>query len=137
MVQTPAIMSFLGYLLNYTPSDPLMAYEVRQVYLSVVDVFNSFANWSFVIKNADEKEAKKKEYFNTYLPFMFGKFEERLKKQANRMVMVGQCLTYADFGFAGFAKATFLAKADEASYEVVYKNTPLLKAYLENINRIC
>jgi glutathione S-transferase len=134
--QTPAIMHFLAMKYKYVPENPDLAYQVMNVYCAAVDVFDVFAKWNYVIKDPKEKEASKADYFNKYIPFMFGKFEERLKVQTNKNVIVGDKLSYADFGFAGFCKQTFMAPSDAALYEPSYKKCPLLKAYFTELMKL-
>lgn len=136
LAQTPAIMQFLAEKLNFMPSDPMMKYEAIATYTAVVDIFNTYASM-LTEKNSEAKEAKKKDYYGSFIPFMFGKFEQRLKKQMNKQFMIGQSITYVDFAFAGFAKGTFLNPQEADGYEPTYKNTPLLKAYLDNLMKIC
>ena len=51
--------------------------------------------------------------------------------------MVGDKITYCDFTFGGFSKMTFMAPNESADYDPVYKNCPLLKAYLTELVKLC
>ena len=134
--QSPAIMHLLAVKYGYMPADLEQQYHVINVYNAGLDVINAFAKWSYQTKDPKEKEDLKKDYFEKLVPFMFGKFEERLKEQKNKLVMVGEKISYADFAFAGLAKAEFMTPTNASLYEPTYKNCPLLKAYFTELMKL-
>jgi len=136
MTLTTAIMMFLAEKLNYLPTQPIIQYEVNSIYLSVMDVFNAFAIYFYMEKDPKVKADKRAAYFEKTVPFYFGLYEKKLSQKTNKNCIVGQAITYADFGFAGFAKTALLV-IDKEEYAKAYEKTPLFKKYLDYIVTIC
>ena len=136
-VQSGAILFYLCRKNGMIPTDPELEYEVISNYNECLDVYEKFVEFFYHTPDAKIKEDKKKEYFTKVVPFAFGKFEEKLKANKNKLIMIGDKMSYVDFGFAGYSRASFLDPALDKEYEPIFKNCPLLKAYLDNLVKIC
>ena len=140
LVQSYAIMRYLGVKLGYVPTDPVQHYQMD----SIIGLRDDFANGLIPLSFAKDPESVSK-YYADKAPHFLKMFEDRLiRNNEGNGWFVGETATIADIlmfrllldYFLRAERAMFAQYLDavpklKAYYDRMLASSPELKAYLE------
>ena len=134
LVQSWAILRYLGRRFGYYPDDAETAWRVDSTIDAVEDFFTSYFRVHF---EGDEtkKEAAKAKFLSDFLPKWLDAIEKRIKNNENPNYIVGGKITIADFALAAAAFNLLLNEANPLykDFEPIVGKYEVLKAYATHL----
>ncbi len=129
LVQSWAILRYLGRRFGYYPEDPETAWRVDSTIDAVEDYLNAYFRFHF--EQNEEKKKQAHERFLAFLPNWLEAIEKRIIKNESQNYIVGSKMTIADFalGALGFALLLNEANPHYKETEPFILKHEVLKAY--------
>ena len=133
LVQTKAIMTYLGVKYGFYPADAQGAYEVMWWFGGMGDCEVPFGKW-YMEKDSDKKKEIAADICANHMTKFLAIFEKKLASKANKDFLVGDKFTIADFAFVGFFRYVNHVE-DFKPLQAEMEKFPVIKAFLEKYNK--
>ena len=130
LVQSEAIMTYLGKKYGFYPEGADGAYGVMWWYGGLNDVFIPIGGW-YGEKDPAKKSEIAKGLMPEHFPKFFAIFEKKLAANSSKDYLVGDKFSIADFGFIGFLKGMYAYDDFKPMIDTILPNHPTLKAYYD------
>ncbi len=133
LVQSWAILRFLGRKYGYYPDEPELAYKIDSTIDAVEDYLGAYFKYQF--EQNEEKKALHKENWLKMLPVWITAIEKRLSSNSNPRYIAGDKITIADFALAAVGFNMLLNEANPSYAETLpfIKDHEVLKAYANGL----
>ena len=133
LVQSWAILRFLGRKYGYYPEDPETAWKIDSTIDAVEDYLNAYFKFHF--ESNEEKKAIAKENWLKMLPTWVAAIEKRLEANKPSKYIAGDKISIADFALAtiGFNMLLNEANPHYADSLPFIDGHTVLKEYKENL----
>lgn len=132
MVQSWAILRFLGRTYGYYPENPEVAYKIDSAIDAVEDYLGAYFKFNF--ESNEEKKAIFKENWLKMVPIWVKAIEKRLEANGGKYI-AGDKITIADFALAyvGFGLLLNEANPNYADTWELIKDHEILKKYANGL----
>lgn len=133
LVQSWAILRFLGRQHGYYPTDPETAWRVDSTIDACEDYLNTYFRMQF--ESNEEKKKVATENFYKFLPTWLAAIEKRIASNETQKYIVGPKITIADFALACIGFNMLLNEANPSYAETLphIEKHEILKAYANSI----
>ena len=134
LVQSWAILRFLGRQNGYYPTDVETAYGVDSTIDAVEDYITNYFKFNFEA-DAERKKTAKEAFLTKFLPNWLNAIEKRISNNTTQKYIVGDKITIADFALAALGFSFLLNEANPTYAETweIVKDREVLKAYATGI----
>lgn len=133
LVQSWAILRYLGRRNGYYPDEPELAFKIDSTIDAVEDYLNSYFKFHF--EQNEEKKAIAKENWLKMLPVWIDAIEKRISTNSNPRFIAGDKITIADFALAAIGFNMLLNEACPSYAETLpfIKDHEVLKTYANGL----